>query len=150
MTSLETFPILLVDDNLTDIDLMQRAFKRAGFPCRLSILNGGWETLQYLRGDGIYHDREKYPYPALILLDLKMPKVNGFEVLEWIKTQPAPDRPVVIIMTASPRREDVMKVYDLGASAFLVKPGTMNELIHMVKVLADWIQINSFPATTLQ
>jgi CheY-like chemotaxis protein len=137
--------ILLVDDSENDIFLMRRAFKKAEFNSLLQEVHNGEQAIAYLKGEGVYCDRNQYPLPSVMLLDLNMPMKNGFEVLRFARTQPAFKRLSIIILTASMREEDVEQAYDLGASSYLVKPSTIDELAAMIRCLRDWIQINHFP-----
>ena len=137
--------ILLVDDSENDLALMRIAFKKAGFNSPLQEVHNGEEAIAYLQGDGPYSDREKFPLLAVMLLDLNMPMKNGFDVLTWVRTQPALKRLSIIVLSASMRIEDVERAYDLGANSFLGKPTDLNELVNMLRVLRDWLQINHFP-----
>jgi CheY-like chemotaxis protein len=137
--------ILLVDDSENDIFLMRTAFKKAEFNTALQEVHNGEEAIAYLKGDGVYGDRNNYPLPSVILLDLNMPMKNGFDVLSWVRTQPAFKRLSIIILTASSRPEDVERAFDLGANSYLVKPRDLETLAAMIRCLRDWIQINHFP-----
>jgi CheY-like chemotaxis protein len=114
--------ILLVDDNPDDIFLTKRAFGRAGIKHVVKSVGGGAETIAYLAGDAPYDDRVKYPLPALVLLDIKMPAINGFEVLRWLRRQPHLAHLCVVMLTSSDDLKDVNLAYMLGAKSFLVKP----------------------------
>jgi CheY-like chemotaxis protein len=137
--------ILLVDDSENDLALMRIAFKKAGFNSPLQEVHNGEEAIAYLKGDGPYSDRDKFPLLTVMLLDLNMPMKNGFDVLTWVRTQPALKRLSIIVLSASMRIEDVERAYDLGANSFLGKPTDLNELVNMLRVLRDWLQINHFP-----
>ena len=137
--------ILLVDDSENDLALMRIAFKKAGFNSPLQEVHNGEEAIAYLKGDGPYSDRDKFPLLTVMLLDLNMPMKNGFDVLTWVRSQPALKRLSIIVLSASMRIEDVERTYDLGAHSFLVKPTDLNELVNMLRVLRDWLQINHFP-----
>jgi len=137
--------ILLVDDSDNDLFLTRAAFKEVGFNVPLQEVRNGEEAIAYLKGDGVYSDRSQYPLPAVILLDLNMPLKNGFDVLRWVRTQPELKRISVIILSASMRSQDVDQAFDLGANSFLVKPGTINELVKMIRCLREWLQYNHFP-----
>lgn len=137
--------ILLVDDSETDRFLLRTAFKKADFDPSLQEVHDGEEAIAYLQGDGAYGDRIRYPLPAVMLLDLNMPKKSGFDVLAWRRTQPGLRRLSVVILTASVREEDVERAFDLGANSFLVKPVKMADLISMIRTLHDWLQYNHFP-----
>jgi CheY-like chemotaxis protein len=143
MTGRQT--ILLVDDSANDIFLMRTAFEKAEFNVPLQEVHNGEEAIAYLKGDGIYSDRNQYPLPSVMLLDLNMPMKDGFEVLQWVRTQPAFKRLSIIVLTASMRPEDVERAFDLGAHSYLVKPSNLDAFVTMIRCLQDWIRINHFP-----
>lgn len=143
MTENET--ILLVDDSENDLVLMRRAFTKAEFNNPLREVRNGEEAIAYLKGEGVYEDRNQFPFPVVMILDLNMPRLNGFEVLSWVQTQPALKHLSIIILTASVRMEDVERAYDLGAHSFLVKPASLEKLVTMIRCLRDWLQYNHFP-----
>lgn len=136
--------ILLVDDNTCVETLMRTVFRRAGFAQPLQFAADGEEALAYLQGDGRYSDRMEFPMPTVVLMDLKMPGMNGFEILEWIRQQQALRRIPVYILSASSRQEDIEKAYDLGANTYLVKPGNLDGLMRMAEGLMGWIKISCF------
>ena len=115
-------PILLVEDNQDDILLILRAFQRAGVNRRVQAVTSGMEAVAYLQGTPPYGDREKYPLPALVLLDIKMPGMDGFEVLRWIRRQSEFFQLCVVMLTNSDHISDANQAYHLGANSFLVKP----------------------------
>ena len=137
--------ILLVDDRENDREIMRVAFKKANFSNPLQEVHNGEEAIAYLKGEDVYTDRNKFPLPAVMLLDLNMPMKNGFDLLSWVRTQPALKRLSIVILTASTRMEDVERAFDLGANSFLVKPSNIDALIAMIRCLRDWLQINHFP-----
>jgi CheY-like chemotaxis protein len=137
--------ILLVDDSENDLFLLRAAFKKANYHCPLQEVRNGEEAITYLKGEGPYADRNKSPLPTVILLDLNMPKKDGFEVLAWVRAQPGLKRLAIIIMTASMRPQDLERAFDLGATSFLVKPSNLEALAGMMRCLCDWIKINRFP-----
>ena len=134
--------ILLVDDSENDLLLMRMTFKEAEFNNPLQEVHNGEEAIAYVQGEGPYSDRTKFPLPAVVLLDLNMPKKNGFDVLDWVRTQPALKRITIIILTASRRSDDVKQAYSLGVNSFLVKPATIEKLVQMVGCLRDWLHMN--------
>ena len=142
--------ILLVDDSVNDLFLLRTAFKKAGFDTPLREVHNGEEAIAYLKGDGPYSDRNQFPLPALVLLDLNMPMKNGFEVLEWVRAQTGLKRLSIIVLTASLRTEDIERAFDLGANSFLVKPSNLEALAAMVRCLQGWIQISHFPPLNVQ
>jgi|SRR5688572_27130713 len=145
----EKHPILLVDDNESDIFLVRTAFKKAQVHNPLQEVHNGQEAISYLKGEGHYGDRNGFPLPMVMLLDLNMPMKNGFDVLIWVRAQPGLRRLNVIILTASLRMEDVARAFDLGANSFLVKPSSIEELIVMIRALGDWLKYNHFPLLKL-
>jgi CheY-like chemotaxis protein len=137
--------ILLVDDSENDLFLMRAAFKKAEFHCPLREARNGEEAIAYLSGDAPFGDRDKFPLPTVMLLDLNMPMKSGFDVLSWVGAQPQLRHLSTIVLSASQRPEDVERCFDLGANSFLVKPGTMQDLTIMIRRLRDWLELNHFP-----
>jgi CheY-like chemotaxis protein len=140
--------VLVVDDSDNDRFLLRRCFKNAGFDCPLQEVGNGEEAIAYLQGEGPYGERSCFPVPSVVLLDLNMPRKNGFDVLEWMRTQPDLRGVSVFILSASARPQDVKRAHALGANAFLVKPPTVKELTDMVRSLHDWLQHDHFPPET--
>jgi CheY-like chemotaxis protein len=138
--------ILLVDDSENDLFLLRRAFEMAKNEMPLQEVRNGEEAIAYLKGENQFHDRNTFPLPTLMLLDLNMPKKNGFEVLAWVRAQPKLKRLAIIFLTASMRREDLERAFDLGATSFLVKPSNLETLAGMMRCLNQWIKINHFAA----
>ena len=137
--------ILVVEDNEDDIFLMRRALKNAHIVNPLVVLEDGLEALNYLAGAGMYADREKYPMPAIVFLDLKLPIKDGFEVLKWIRANPSLDSLIVVVLTSSNEPSDVKTAYGLGANSYLVKPPTVAQLLDMAKSFKwYWLQFNEF------
>jgi len=136
--------VLVVDDSANDAMLMRNVFERAGFVEPIRVAENGDEAIAYLRGDGGYHDRQQFPLPTAVLLDLNMRGKDGFEVLEWIRHQPTLKRLRVYILSASNRPQDIQRAYDLGANSYLVKPGNLDGLLAMAKCLVSWLKLNHF------
>jgi CheY-like chemotaxis protein len=114
--------VLLVDDNEDDILLIRRAFERAGLTHHIESVHSGIEAIAYLTGEAPYKDRFRYPLPNMILLDIKMPALDGFEVLRWVRQQQEFSSLCVVMLTTSDQIRDVNHAYQLGATSFLVKP----------------------------
>lgn len=132
--------ILLVEDDSNDTLLLQRAFRRAGITLPLQMVSDGDQAVAYLRGDDQYADRKTYPLPSLILLDLKLPRRSGLEVLQWLRQEaPGPVKEIpVIVLTSSRLSEDVDQAYSLGANSYMAKPsGNYDGLAEMVKSLEE-------------
>jgi CheY-like chemotaxis protein len=138
--------ILLVEDDPNDVLLLERAFRRAGLVYPLTIVNDGDQALDFLQGNGEYQNRIKHPLPDLVLLDLKLPRRSGHEVLAWIRRQPGLRRIPVIILTSSKESRDVSEAYDEGANSYLVKPPNAESMIEMVNQLEKyWLTLNQGP-----
>lgn len=128
--------ILLAEDEANDVFLMQRAFKKAKLANPMHVVADGEQAIGYLSGRKPYDDRETYPFPMLLLLDLKLPRKSGIEVLGWIRQQDSPlKRLPVIVLTSSRQAIDINRAYELGANSYLVKPVTFEGLLEMVKAL---------------
>ena len=130
--------ILLAEDNENDIIMLRRAAHSARFNNPLSIVNDGAEVIAYLQGEGKYADRRRYPLPALLLLDLKMPRKNGFEVLQWLREQPQFTNLQVVVLSSSDEIRDINRAYELGANSFLVKPMFFSEFVGMLEALHSY------------
>ncbi|MGD1861223.1 MAG: response regulator [Leptolyngbyaceae cyanobacterium] len=142
--------VLLVEDDSNDILFIQRAFRQADIAASIQTVQDGDTAVDYLSGAGEYANRDRYPLPTLILLDLKLPRRSGVEVLEWIKQQPVIRRIPVIILTSSRESMDVDRSYDLGVSSYLVKPVNFNSLLQMFVALNDyWLKLNEYPSVPL-
>ena len=138
--------ILLVEDDENDVLLIQRSFQKADLRDTLKVVRDGEQAVQYLSGEGAYANREKFPLPFLILLDLKMPRMNGFEVLEWVRRQPDFKRLLIVVLTSSHLQRDVDRAYELGANSYLVKPVEFDEMVHLIQRFeAYWSEINRIP-----
>jgi CheY-like chemotaxis protein len=141
-----TRPILLVEDNLDDQLLIRRAFAKSNLANPLQVVGDGDAAIAYLSGAGVYSDRAGYPLPAIIILDIKLPRRSGLEVLAWVRDQPALQRTPVVMLTSSRESEDVNRAYSLGANSYLVKPVAFNGLMEMVKHLGIyWTVMNELP-----
>jgi CheY-like chemotaxis protein len=140
--------ILLVDDDENDALLLQRAFKKAGLHDWLRVVTEGQEAIDYLGGREQYSDRDRFPLPFLMLLDLKMPGTDGFEVLRWARSERDLKRLLIVVLTSSNLQTDVDRAYELGANSYLVKPVEFDEMVNMVqRFQAYWAEINRTPTT---
>jgi len=137
--------ILLVEDDANDILLLQRAFAKAQLADPLHVSDGE-EAIAYLAGKGRYADRARFPLPVLMLLDLKLPRKSGLEVLDWLRRQPGLGRLAVVVLTSSEERRDVNRAYELGANSYLTKPVAFQELLEIVRRLnVYWLLTNQRP-----
>jgi CheY-like chemotaxis protein len=112
----------MADDDENDVFFMERAFDEAKVTNPLHRVKDGEEAVAYLTGTGNYTDREKFPLPHFLLLDLKMPRKNGFEVIQWVREQPGLKRLPIVVLTSSREDPDINRAYELGANAYMVKP----------------------------
>lgn len=139
-------PILLVDDNEDDVLLMRRAMRKATIDNPVHVLNDGLEAMEYLSRRGLYADVAQFPFPLVILLDLKMPRMSGFELLAWIRQQPKIRRLWVIVLSHSQEICDVNRAYELGANSYLVKPSQLSTLVEMLEIFKEyWLSICQRP-----
>ena len=138
--------ILLVEDNRMDIELTLDAFRSHHLGNTIAVVTDGEEALDYVFGRGKHGDRKANPVPDLILLDLKMPKMDGFEVLRQLKAAPGVKRIPVIILTSSKEEGDRAMSYDCGANSYLVKPVSFDGFMGVVKQIEDyWVMLNVGP-----
>lgn len=134
--------ILLVEDNPDDVELTQLAFKKNNFANEIKVVEDGQKAIDFLIDDKV-NGVDKFGYPELILLDLKLPKINGHEVLKEIKSREGLKRIPVIILTSSQEEEDIIKGYDLGANSYVRKPVDYKDFVKVVNGLGIyWLAIN--------
>ena len=137
--------LLLVEDNEDDVFLMKRALKDARVVNPLYIVEDGQQAVDYLGGAGKFADRESYPLPAVVFLDLKLPLISGHDVLAWIRRQKEFESLVVIVLTSSNEATDLNRCYSLGANSYLVKPPTPEQLDGLAKAFRwYWLEYNRF------
>jgi CheY-like chemotaxis protein len=143
--------ILLVEDTPSDATLIRRAFEKTNVLNPIIWTKNGQEALGYLSGLGQYGDRAQYPLPALILLDLDLPEMTGFELLQWKRSQPNIRRIPAVVLTIDSASSAVNAAYDLGANSYLVKPGNPEEIMRVVKTIQDyWLGLNQAPKLVLR
>lgn len=138
--------VLLAEDDENDVLLLERAFKEAEIHNPLYVAHDGQETIDWLSGAGKFADRERFPMPALLILDLKMPRKTGMDVLRWLREQPVLHCLPVVILSSSAHRHDVERAYRLGVNGFVVKPSGNEERKHLAMALkAFWLNFNEPP-----
>jgi len=142
--------ILQVEDEANDVFLLQRAFRQARISNPVKVASDGQMAIDYLSGTGLFENRGAYPLPGLILLDLKLPRKSGREVLQWIRAQPGLRRIVVIVFTSGKYIGDVGLAYDLGANSFLVKPTDFSQYLAIARLLKDWWLSHNLFAAVLE
>ena len=130
--------IMLADDSQDDILLIQTAFRKGNILNPLQVVRDGEEAIGYLKGEGKYANRSEYPLPALLLLDLKMPRVDGLQVLRWIRQQPGLNYLRVVVLTSCDQMRGVSEAYELGANSFLVKPLEFQNFAETTRLLRDF------------
>lgn len=138
------FTILHVEDDPNDVLLVQRALRKSNAPVQLQAVSDGDQALAYLGGRDRFVDRQKFPFPNLVLLDLKMPRKSGLEVLGWIREQQNLKRLIVVVFTSSKHDQDINRAYELGANSYLVKPVGFDALLETLK------QVNHYWGTLNQ
>jgi CheY-like chemotaxis protein len=129
--------LLLVEDNEEDAFLLRRALRLEKVECTLQVAEDGQEAIEYLGGTGKYGDRTQYPFPNLVLLDLKLPYVHGFEVLAWAATQPACKDLRIIILTSSGEERDRDKAAQFGIKSYFTKPPSKDLVALVGKTLRE-------------
>ena len=136
--------ILLVEDNDDDVFLMKHALAAAGVSNPVFVVDSGQLAVDYLSGAGEYSDRSRFPMPAVVFLDLKLPLMSGHEVLAWIRAQRQLESLVVIVLTSSNEPSDVRRSYSLGANSYLMKPLTARQLTDLAKAF-NWSWMERMP-----
>ena len=129
--------ILLVEDEEDDVLLIQRAFRKSGVKDNVMVVRDGEQAIAYLAGTGEYEDRERFPRPFLVLLDLKLPGKDGFEVLRWIRSQRGLKNLIVVVLSGSNYEDEERIAHELGANTFLVKPCAFHKLVMMIEEHRD-------------
>ena len=140
---------LLVEDNPDHVVLLRRAFKKAKLMNPLYAITSGEEAIDYLMGKGKYANRAEFPLPSLVLLDLKMPGLDGFDVLQWIRSQPGISSLRVVVLSTSDEARDIDRAYKLGANSFLVKPNDFDRFVEISMALGGyWVWTDKAPDST--
>lgn len=129
--------ILLVEDDDNDVFFMRRALQKAEFTNPMNVANNGQEAIDYLSGAGKFSDRNKFPLPSIVFLDLKMPFLDGFEVLAWIRSQSALDKIPVVVLTSSSEERDRQRATALGAAGYFVKTPGVETVREMMQFLNE-------------
>ena len=138
--------MLVVEDDPYDLKLILRAIEKAHIVTSVRTVEDGAEAIDYLAGTHPYDDRGKSPMPVLMLLDLKLPKKSGLEVLEWLRAQPKLKRLPVVLLTSSNESSDINRAYDVGANSYLVKPVSTDALVGLLKTVEMyWLIANTKP-----
>jgi CheY-like chemotaxis protein len=141
-----TIPILVADDDAQDTMLVKMAVERASLNLKLESVGDGEEAINYLLGKSHFADRQAHPFPKMLLLDLKMPRLSGFDVLDFVRREPALRQLPVVIFSSSDDPKDIRRAYEGGANSYLCKPHSNDDLSALLKALEDyWCKFNHFP-----
>jgi len=144
--NIKNYKILLVEDDPNDVILIKRAFKKANIINPIQLVENGEDAINYLAGTGKFMDRKLHPLPSLILLDLKLPRKTGYEVLDWVKKQPRLKRIPIVVLSSSKHNLDINRAYDLGANSYLIKPVSFGILLEKVREIdMYWFTLNEKP-----
>jgi two-component system, response regulator len=146
MTSLMDVEILLVEDNPNDVELTLRALQKQNLANKVFVVKDGAEALEFIFATGLYSGRKVEEHPKVVLLDLKLPKVDGIEVLRKIKSDPRTKDMPVVMLTSSQEERDVIETYKLGVNSYIVKPVDFSNFVHAVSELGlYWGLLNKVP-----
>ncbi|HEU5125008.1 MAG TPA: response regulator [Verrucomicrobiae bacterium] len=138
--------VLIADDSPEDQLILRMAFEKAKVNADIQCVRDGEETVQYLSGKRNFRDRKAHPLPVLLLLDLRMPRMDGFDVLAWLQEQTGLKRLPVSVLSSSDEPTDVNRAYDLGANSYLVKPKGVDGYHELVeKIRGYWLEVNCCP-----
>ncbi|EEF59550.1 response regulator [Pedosphaera parvula] len=140
---LENSTILLVEDDENDVFFFKRAFLLSGLSNPLQVAENGENAIAYLSGAEAYADREKFPIPMLIVMDIKMPRINGFEVLEWLRNRPELKHIPVVMLSSSSTESDKERARELGAAAYVSKPMEAKELQRINRIIVEYWDLMS-------
>jgi CheY-like chemotaxis protein len=136
--------VLVAEDDLDAIFLYERTFKKIDLP-NYRIVRNGEEAIEYLCGTGRYSDRHAHPFPDWLILDLKMPRKDGLEVLQWLQENPSCNVVPSVMISASSENKDVRRAYELGVNAFFVKPSALEELAHILRTIKQFWNLAELP-----
>jgi CheY-like chemotaxis protein len=130
--------ILVIDDDENDLMMIERAFRQNGIGDVIRCLDSGEKGIAYIKGDGEYADRSRFPYPAVVMTDLKMPGIDGFAVLQYLKEHPRWKMIPVLVFSSSADADDIKRSYAMGASCYLEKPSEPGKLRELLKLFYDF------------
>jgi CheY-like chemotaxis protein len=141
----EQFPILIAEDDENDAIILERALRKVGFANPFHFCQDGTDVIDYLRGEGRYQNRQAFPFPRMLITDLKMPKVGGLEILKWLYQHPECNLIPKVVLTASKQTADIQEAYKWGANSYLVKPPGYESLAQMLKLFFDYWEMCEKP-----
>lgn len=137
--------ILIAEDDPSDAELFRIALRRAGIKHRVVFVRDGEEAIEYLQGKGMFADRDEFPFPKIVISDVKMPRRSGLELLDWLRAHPDCKVLPTVLVSGSGLEMDVRKAYGLGANAYFQKPSTLDELTSLARVLNDYWSRTELP-----
>jgi CheY-like chemotaxis protein len=141
----EQFPILIAEDDENDAVILERALRKVGFKNPFHFCRDGTEVISYLQGEGQYQNRRAFPFPRMLITDLKMPRIGGLEILKWLYHHPECNLIPKVVLTASRQVSDIQEAYKWGANSYLVKPGGYESLIRMLKLFFEYWEMCEKP-----
>lgn len=139
------YTLLIAEDEPHDVEFLRRAFRKTGCPWLLRSVENGEEAISYLMGQGRFSDRQEYPQARLLITDLKMPHMNGLELLRWLQAHPDFKQLPTLVLTSSVSRSDVQAAYQLGARGYLVKPNGLEALEKLARAITDFWSLSLLP-----
>lgn len=142
----ENLRMLVAEDEPNDAFFLKRAFLKAGINVPMDFVGDGQEAVDYLSGEGRFEDRRSHPLPSLLLLDIKMPRLSGFDVLKWLRQQPGLRRLAVLVFSSSDDQRDINLAYDLGANSYATKPAAAADLVEFALCVQKyWFKRHRYP-----
>lgn len=143
-----TAPILYAEDDANDVFFLKRAFAEVGVTNTIEAVSDGQQAIDYLAGQGKFSDRSRYPLPCLIMLDIKLPRKSGMEVLQWLRQVSGLPCLPVIMFSSSARHDDIRNACHLGANSFIVKPPGIDERTQLARMIKGyWLELNQSPGS---
>lgn len=147
--TLKHYTVLMVENNRNSAALLQKAYQHLGFTNPIHLVTDGRDAVDYLAGNWIYENRNLYPLPMLVLLDLDLPRISGFEVLKWVRQQSGLEQLRIVVFCDSQKQQDIDRAYAYGANSYLYKPSGFKALLEMVKALHEyWVLLSERPSLT--
>lgn len=137
--------ILVAEDDENDAFILKRAFKKGGIELPVHVCPDGEVAMNYLKGIGQFADRLTYPFPRVLITDLKMPRCSGFDILQWLQSHPECNLIPKIVLSASNHEVDIIKAYQLGANCYFKKPSSIEDLSRMVKIVNEFWSVAELP-----
>lgn len=143
--------ILLAEDDPEEAEHARRAFKRYCFVNPIFVVSDGTEVLSYLLGEGKFSDRDEYPLPSLLLVDLRMERMHGFDVIRWVRAHPNFRHLPIVVLSSREEINQVNQAYAMGATSFMMKPVEFVEFVHVSAVIPNyWLWLNTAPAVRMR